>query len=49
VLEITHDTLELPLLRLLDWLGDEAGKRYKEERSIDLGPLPKEEVVGAAA
>jgi hypothetical protein len=40
---------ELPLRRLLHWLGDEVGKRYKEERSIELGPLPKEEMVRAAA
>jgi hypothetical protein len=40
---------ELPLRRLLDWLRDEVRKRYKEERSIDLGPLPKEKVNTAAA
>jgi hypothetical protein len=39
----------LPLLRLLDWLRDEVRKRYKEERSIDLGPLPEEKIVTAAA
>jgi hypothetical protein len=40
---------ELPLRRLLGWLGDEVRKRYREERSIALGPLPKEEIVRAAA
>lgn len=40
---------ELPLRRLLDWLGEEVRKRYKEERSIDLGPLPKEKFTTAAA
>ena len=40
---------ELPLVRLLDWLREEARKRYKEERSIELGPLCKEEIVMAAA
>ena len=40
---------ELPLRRLLDWLRDEVRKRYKEERSLDLGPLPKENVGRAAA
>jgi hypothetical protein len=40
---------ELPLRRLLDWLRDEVRKRYKEERSLDLGPLPKEKVGKAAA
>lgn len=29
----------LPLARLLDWLRDEERKRYKEERSIELGQL----------
>jgi hypothetical protein len=40
---------ELPLRRLLDWLRDEVRKRYKEERSIDLEPLPKEKFAAAAA
>ena len=40
---------ELPLRRLLDWLRDEVRKRYKEERSINLGPLPKEKYATAAA
>jgi hypothetical protein len=40
---------ELPLRRLLDWLRDEVRKRYKEERSLDLGPLPKEKFATAAA
>lgn len=40
---------ELPLRRLLDWLRDEVRKHYKEERSIDLGPLPKETFTTAAA
>lgn len=30
-------------------LREEARKRYKEERSIELGPLPKEEIVMAVA
>lgn len=40
---------ELPLRPLLDWLRDEVRKRYKEERSIDLGPLPNENYATAAA
>jgi hypothetical protein len=40
---------QLALVRLLDWLGDEVRKRYKEERSIALGPLPKEPMAALAA
>ena len=40
---------ELPLRQLLDWLRDELGKRDKEERSIERGPLPKEAFAKAAA
>jgi hypothetical protein len=40
---------ELPLRRLLDWLGDEIRQRYKEERSLDLGRLLQGESVMPAA
>jgi len=39
---------DLPLRRLLDWLGDEVRQRYKETRSIDLRS-PLEEIIDAAA
>jgi hypothetical protein len=39
---------DLPLRRLLDWLGDEVRKRYKEERWIDLRS-PLEEIIAATA
>ena len=49
LLQVRDLSYVVPLHRLLDWLRDEVRKRYKEERSIDLGPLPKEKNATVAA